>query len=105
MSTLIMWHNRFCENRNNAVEVHIPRHSKPKSHDVEILRPKNRNIEIWGLKHGGIKKRRQLSHGIVIPRHFFSRQKARSSRFQAQKTTTWSFYGILTLMLPDILTR
>ena len=66
MSTLIMSHNRFCENRNNAVEVHIPRYSKPKSHDVEIVRPKNRNIEIWGLKHGDIKKRRQLSHDIVF---------------------------------------
>ena len=25
MSTLIMWHNRFRENENEAVEVHIPR--------------------------------------------------------------------------------
>ena len=26
MSTLIMWHNRFSENENKAVEVHMLRH-------------------------------------------------------------------------------
>ena len=31
MSTLIMWHNRFSENGNEAVEAHIP-------HDIEIPR-------------------------------------------------------------------
>ena len=76
MLTLIMWHNRFSENENEAVEAHIPRHRdsnpRPKSHDIEIPRPKNRDIE----------KRRQLSHDIVIPRHFFREQKATTSRFQ-----------------------
>ena len=50
MSTLIMWHNRFSESENEAVEAHIlqyrdsktkkPRHreSKAKSHDIEFPR-------------------------------------------------------------------
>ena len=42
-----------------------------KSHGIEIPGPKNRDIEIRGLNHGDIEKRRQLSHDIVIPRHFF----------------------------------
>ena len=48
MSTLIRWHNRFNENESEVVEVHIPRHrnSKTKSHDIEIPRSKNRDIEI-----------------------------------------------------------
>ena len=56
--------------------------SRPKSHNIEIPRPKNCDVEIWGLKHHNIEKRRQLSHDIVIPRHFFRRQKATTSRFQ-----------------------
>ena len=31
MSTLIMWHNRFSENINEAAETHIPRHRDPKT--------------------------------------------------------------------------
>ena len=31
MSTLIMWHNRFSENENEAVEAHIPRHRDSKT--------------------------------------------------------------------------
>ena len=50
MLTLIMWHNRFSENENEAVEAHIhgievPR---PKSHDIEIPRskkPRHRETE------------------------------------------------------------
>ena len=71
LSTLIMWHNRFSEDENEAVEAHIPRHRRPKSHDIEIQSPKNPDIE----------KRRQLTHNIVIPRHFFRGQKATTSRF------------------------
>ena len=65
MSTLIMWHDRFSENENEAVEAHI--------HDIEIPRPKSHDIE----------KQRQLTHDIVIPRHFFRGQKATTSRFQS----------------------
>ena len=70
-------------------------------HDIEIPRPKSHGIE----------KRRQLTHDIVIPRHFFKGQKATTSRFwgwktttlrfQDQKATTWSSCRILTLMPPD----
>ena len=63
MLTLIMWHNRFSENENEAVEAHIPRHRdsnpRPKSHDIEIPRLKNHGIEIPRLK----------SHGIEFPRN------------------------------------
>ena len=69
-------------------------------HDIEIPRPKNRDIE----------KRRQLTHDIVIPRHFFRGQKATTSRFQGRKTTasrfqdqkakTSGFRGTLTLHAP-----
>ena len=31
MWTLIMWHNRFSENENEAAEAHIPRHRDPKT--------------------------------------------------------------------------
>ena len=76
-----------------------------------ILRPKNCNIEIRGLKHHGIKKQRHLSHDIVIPRHFvrgqiamtliFQSWKTATLRYQDQKATTVSFCGVLTLMLSD----
>ena len=53
MLTLIMWHNRFNENGNEAVEAHIPRHrdsktffQRTKSHDIKIPRLKNHDIEI-----------------------------------------------------------
>ena len=44
MSTLIMWHNRFTENENEAVEAHIPRHrdskaKKPRHQETETINP------------------------------------------------------------------
>ena len=55
-----------------------------KKHGIEILRPKNRNIEIRvGTKYPRHREtEKTLSHAIVIPRHFFSGQKATTSRFQ-----------------------
>ena len=38
---------------------------------IEIPRPKHRDIEIRGLKHHSIGKRRQLNHDIVISWYFF----------------------------------
>ena len=78
MSTLIMWHNRFSENENEAVEAHIPRHR-----DSKTKKPRHRETE------------------TINPRHFFRGQKTTTSRFQDQKVTTSSFCGILTLMHPD----
>ena len=74
MSTLILWHNRFSENENEAMEVHIPGHrdSKTKKRDIEISRSKNRDIE----------KQRKINRDILIPRHFIRGQKATTSRFQ-----------------------
>ena len=42
MLTLIMWHNRFSENKNEAVG-HM-------YHDIDIPRPKNHDTEIPRLK-------------------------------------------------------
>ena len=67
-------------------------------HDIRIPRPKNHDIEIQGLKHHDIEKWRQISHSIVIPRHFFRGKKGMTLWFQDQKPTTLSFCGILTLM-------
>ena len=39
MSTLIMCHNEFSENENEAVEVHIPRHQ-----DSKIKKPRHRDL-------------------------------------------------------------
>ena len=79
--------------------------------DIEIPRPKNCDIEIQGIKQHAIEKWRQLSHDIVIPMHFFRRQKATTLRLQDWKTTTLSFQDqtattsifcrILTLMPPN----
>ena len=91
-------------------DMEIPR---PKEHDIEIPRPKSRdNIEIRGLKHHVIEKRRKLSHGMVIPKLFFF-QRAKSHDIEIPrlknhdveisrlKTTASSFCAILTLMPPD----
>ena len=59
--------------RHKYHDIEIPR---PKSHDIEVPRPKNHNVEILGLKYYGIEKRSQLSHDIVIPRHFFQKIKS-----------------------------
>ena len=67
-------------------------------HDIRIPRPKNHDIEIQGLKHHDIEKWRQISHSIVIPRHFFRGKKGMTLWFQDRKPTTLSFCGILTLM-------
>ena len=47
MSTLIMWHKRFSENENEAVEAHIPRHrdskaEKPRHCDPKTKKPRHR---------------------------------------------------------------
>ena len=63
MLTLIMWHNRFNENENEAVihDIEVPR---PKSHDIEIPRLKNHDIEIPRPKSHDIEIPRPKSHDI-----------------------------------------
>ena len=73
--------------KNHHIEIPRPKNHdikipRPKNHNVEIPRPKNHEIKIRGLKHHDIEKRRQLSLGIVTPRHFFRGRKATTSRFQ-----------------------
>ena len=50
MSTLIIWDNRFSENENEAVEVHIPRHrdlktKKSQHRDSMTKKPRHRDSE------------------------------------------------------------
>ena len=55
---------------------------RTKNHDTKIPIPKNRDIEIRGLQHHDIEKRREIIHNIVIRSRFFRGQKATTSRFQ-----------------------
>ena len=73
MSTLIMWIINLGKTKTRPWRhiYHDIEISRPKIGDIEIPRPKNHDIEIRGLKYLDIEKRRQLSHDIVIPRHFF----------------------------------
>ena len=48
MLTLIMWHNRFSKNENEAVEAHIPRHrdsktKTPRHRDSKAEKPRHRD--------------------------------------------------------------
>ena len=65
MSTLIMWHNRFSENENEAVEKPIPRHrdsktKKPRHREMETINPRHRDSKTFF--------QRTKSHDIEIPR-------------------------------------
>ena len=61
MSTLIMWHNRFNENGNEAVEAHIPTTSrfqdifsedkKPRHQDSITEKPRHRNSKTRKPRH------------------------------------------------------
>ena len=46
MSTLILWHSRFSENENEAVEAHIPRHR-----DSKARKPRHRDYKTKKLRH------------------------------------------------------
>ena len=56
MSTLIMWHNRFSENENKAVEVHMLRHGdsntkKPRHWGSKAEKPRHRDSETKTPRH------------------------------------------------------
>ena len=61
MSTLIMWHNRFSENENEAVEAHMPRHR-----DSKTKKPRHRDSKAEKPRHGDSKTK---SHDIEFPRN------------------------------------
>ena len=80
-----MWHNRFIENENDAVEVHIPRHrdsktKKPRHRDskakkprhwvTETINPRHRDSKTFfqGTKCHNIGIPRLKNHDIAIPR-------------------------------------
>ena len=86
MLTLVMWHNKFSENENEAVEAHVPQHrysktKKPRHRETETINPRHRDsktlfqrtkchdIEILRLKNQDIEIPRQKSHGINFPRN------------------------------------
>ena len=96
------------ENENKAVEAQH-RDSRPKSHDIEIPRPK----KPWH-RFSGTKTPRHWETEVTKPRHrdskaFFQKTKSHktsrfqdwktTSRFQEQKVTTSSFYKFWPLCL------
>ena len=75
MSTLIMWHNRFSENENEAVEAHIPRYQdskikKPRQRDSKAKKPRHQATETIHPRHRDSKTffQRTKNHDIEIPR-------------------------------------
>ena len=106
--TLVMWHNRFIENENDAVEAHIPRHrdfktkkprhrdskaKKPRHRETETINPRHRDSKTFfqGTKCHNIGIPRLKNHDIAIPRR--------------KKVTTSSSCWNLTLMPPDTVPR
>ena len=72
---LIMWHNRFSENKNEAVEAHIPRHresktKKPRHRDSKAKKLRHREAETINQQHRDSKTffQRTKNHDIEIPR-------------------------------------
>ena len=61
MLTLVMWHNRFSENENEAVETHIPRHR-----DSKTKKPQHRDSKAEKPRHRDSKTK---SHDIEFPRN------------------------------------
>ena len=89
-----MWHNKFCENKSEAVETHIPRHrdsktKKPRHGDSKTKKPRHRDSKAKKPRHRD-SKTKKLQHRetettkprIVIPRHFFRGRKATTTIFQ-----------------------
>ena len=74
MPTLIMQHNRFTENKNEAVGAHIPQHrdyntKKLRHQDLGIKTPQHRETETNKPQHCDSKTffQRTKSHNIHIP--------------------------------------
>ena len=72
MLTLIMWHNRFSENENEAVEAHIPRHRDSKTKKPQHRDSKTKNARDWDSK---TKKPRHRETETSKPRHRDSKTK------------------------------
>ena len=88
MLTLIMWHNRFSENENEAVEAHIPRHrdsktKKPRHRDSKTKKPRHRDSKTKKPRHQNSKTKnpRHRETETNKPQHrdskaFFQRTKS-----------------------------
>ena len=75
MLTFIMWHNRFSENENEAMEPHIPRHipiqdQKSRHRDSKAKKLLHRETQTINPRHRDSKTFFQTtkSHDIEIPR-------------------------------------
>ena len=60
MSTLIMWHNRFSGNENEAVKAHIPQHR-----DSKTKKPRCRDYKAEKLRHRDRKTKKPRHRGIL----------------------------------------
>ena len=86
MLTLVMLHNRFSENENEAVEAHVPQHrysktkklwhrdskaKKPRHRETETINPRHRDSKtlLQRTKNHDIEIPRQKSHDINFPRN------------------------------------
>ena len=103
MLTLIMWHNRFSKNENEAVEAHIPRHwdsktKKPGHRDSKAKKRQHRETETISPQHRDSKTffQRTKSQDIEIPR-----LKNHDIKIPRLKSHDIEFPQILTLMPPD----
>ena len=70
-----LWHNRFSENENEALEANIIRHQdsktkKPRHRDSKVKKPRHRETETINPRHRNSKTffQRTKSHDIEIPR-------------------------------------
>ena len=99
MLTLIMCHNRFSENENEAVEAHVPQHrdsktKKPRHRDSKTKKPRHRETETINPRH-----RDSKTFFLRTKSHDIENSKAEKPRHRGPKAS--SFRGILTLMPPD----
>ena len=109
MSTLILWHNRFNENKSEAVEAHISRHW-----DLRTKKPGHQDSKTKKARHCDSRTKtppHRETAETTKPWHrdskaFFQSTKCKTSRFQEwknhdieiprPKSTTLSFCRFLT---------
>ena len=93
-----MWHNRFSEKENKAVETQIPRHR-----DSKTKKPRNRdsNTKKPRLRDSGTKTPRHRETETTKPGHRDSKAFFQSTRSQDIEIPGLKNCGILTLMPPD----
>ena len=94
MLTLIMWHNRFSENKSEAVEPHIPRHrdsktKKPRHPDSKTKKPQHQDSKTKKPRHRNSKTKKPRHRETETNKWFqgvFSEDKKPRHRDSKTKT-------------------